>query len=136
MNTIARLTILLCLCSDLIASDPPTDSKAVARPPDGTYEPDPKVPRFAWEVIVITGSRFRWSYFTDAISHRPPDREGPIRFFSGYIILDEPHITPSKRIPGIVGGVPVLWEERAYEEWKKTRKIDAHGILYRKDKKA
>jgi hypothetical protein len=129
----ALLCVISCVwvCGGLLAADPSKNAKGITRPADGTYVPNPKHSWYAGEVIVIAGAKFQWSYFTDDLAHAPQDRKGPIRFFSDHIVLDEPHITKPKRIPGVVDGVPVLWEPEAYEKWKKTGKVDDLGILFR-----
>ena len=130
MKVFLNAVCLVYLYSMSAAAAPSKDGKTVVHPPDGTYVPNPKHSWFAGEVITISGASFHWAYFTDAVSHTPPERQGTIKFFADYILLDEPHIPDPKRIPGVLRGVPVLWTVKGYGEWKQTGKIDEHAVLY------
>jgi hypothetical protein len=110
----------------------PKEPKA-ARPPDGSYDPDPKKHWYAGESITISGDTFRYNYFTDALPG-PPERTGTIKVFEDHILLDNPNVSNRERIAGVLDGVPVLWTRDAYEAWKKTGAISELGVLYLRKK--
>jgi hypothetical protein len=122
MTALRTWLILVTLVAAAVAAE--ASKPAVLRVPDGDYIPDPKQGWFAGEVITINGAKYRWGYFTDDISHTPKPQVGVIKFFADHIVLEGLKWEP-KRIPGILDGVPVLWTEKAYAEWKKSGKIDA-----------
>jgi hypothetical protein len=114
--------ILVTLVASAVAVE--ASKPAVVRVPNGDYVPDPKQGWFAGEVITISGTKYRWRYFTDDISHTPKPQEGLIKYFPDHIVLEGLKWEP-KRIPGILDGVPVLWTEKGYAEWKRSGTITA-----------
>lgn len=117
------ITLLTLVCATFLGGCRNTSG---IRVPDGIYAPDPKIARFAGEVITVSGSKYRWSYFTDALPG-PPDRNGRIEFLSDHIVLDGLEWN-GKRMPSVIEGTPVLWTEEGHSGWKKTG-LEV-GLLY------
>jgi hypothetical protein len=129
MNVLRAVYVMAVLCGSSMAVDLSAASPSAVNVPNGSYEPDPKKTWYAGETITIKEDKFHRAYFTDDLAHTPPSKEGSIRFFSDYILLDGLDRNP-KRIPGFIDGVPVLWTVDAYGEWKNTRKVKDVGVLY------
>ena len=129
MKSFLVFAVSLCLCAGVCAQNAPK----VAQPPDGVYVSDPSKGSSAGEIITISGSSFRYSNFNHAASG-PPDRMGKIIFFPDHILLDAPEVPDPERIPDSLGGVPVLWTEEGYADWKRTGKIREHCVVYLRKK--
>jgi hypothetical protein len=124
-----RCWLLLSACACLFGCSAPTWQQVSA----GKYEPDPTKSWYAGEIILICGSSYEWSYFTEAIESQPASQHGSVRSFDGYIVLEGLMWNP-KRIVGTLSGVSVLWTEKAYIEWKRTGTVDLGEILFRAEK--
>lgn len=101
-----------------------------ARPPlSGCYMPEgPGL--LAGEILDIKSNRFRYTWFTDSIPFHAPDYTGNIIEFSDHIFFDHCKIPSPDRVSGLLDDRPVLWTYEAFNNWKRTGKIDPTGILY------
>src|SRR5262245_47359239 len=90
----------------------------ISPPASGRYAPwrdrkdSPKC--YAGELITISESTFRYSYFSDVVDpNRPePNYSGKLLTFKDHIYLDHPGVPYPYRVSGLADGVPVLltWE--------------------------
>jgi len=105
----------------------------LSEPAPGTYAPQDSHNRimfFAGEIIIIEGSSFRYTRFSDVGSYIPPDYRGEFSSFSDHIYLNDPRVPSPFRIAGVADGTSVLLTREAYEQWQKTGAVAPGTILY------
>jgi hypothetical protein len=105
----------------------------ISEPASGTYTPwNPRnrIGIYAGEVIIIQGSAFRYTRFSDTSSYIPPNYLGEFTVFADHIYLNDPRVPSPFRIAGIADGVPALLTREAYQEWMKTGAVMVGDILY------
>jgi len=95
-----------------------------------TVEPAHRISPLAGEVIIIQGSSFRYTGFSDAGSYIPPDYKGGFSSFADHIYLNDSRVPSPFRVAGIADGAPVLLTREGYEQWQKTGSVAPGEILY------
>ena len=111
----------------------PVAKFVVQAPASGNYAPWQSKNHWAYagEIIVISGSTFRYRRFTDVLSDKPePDYSGSFSVFENHINLDHPNVPNPYRVAGVADGVPVLMTQKGFEQWKKTGKVSELNVLY------
>jgi len=105
----------------------------LSQPRPGTYtpwNPHNRISPLAGEVIIIQGSSFRYTGFSDAGSYIPPDYKGGFSSFADHIYLNDSRVPSPFRVAGIADGAPVLLTREGYEQWQKTGSVSPGEILY------
>jgi hypothetical protein len=105
----------------------------LSQPEPGTYtpwNPHNRIGYFAGEVIIIQGSSFRYTGFSDTGSYIPPDYKGEFSSFADHIYLNDSRVPSPFRVAGIADEVPVLLTRAGYEQWQKTGSVAPGKILY------
>lgn len=104
----------------------------ISAPAAGTYAPwrDPKQNKwFAGEIIVISGSTFRYTTFSDVVGSER-DYSGTLSVLKDHIYLEHPGVPYPYRVTGLADGVPVMLTWAGYEQWKEKGKLEELNLLY------
>ena len=136
MRTIAFLFLFVFTCKAAESTKDgmvPIAKFVVSAPVSGRYTPwrDPQDHHrwFCGEIILINGSSFCWTEFSDVV--RPePDYSGTLVMYKEHIYLNHPGIPYPYRVAGVADGVPVLLTWEGYESWKKSGKVFELNLLY------
>jgi len=105
----------------------------ISDPTPGTYtpwSPHNKIGYFAGEVIIMQGSTFRYTGFSDTSSYIPPDYRGEFSSFSDHIYLNDPRVPSPFRVAGTADGVSVLLSREGYKQWQTTGTVAPGMVLY------
>lgn len=105
----------------------------ITPPVDGKYtswrEPAEQADCYVGEIIIFTGSKFRYVHFSD-VSSDIRDYSGTVELYQDHLYLDGPGIPFPHRVAGIADGTPVLVTWEGYKQWKKTGQFLARDLLY------
>jgi hypothetical protein len=112
LRKILALLILVSLGSLFAESTKPKQSFVIAPVKNGTYTPwrDRKEAErfYAGETIEVSGTKFHYVFFTDALQEHYPDWTGRLQVFPDHIFLDHPGIAYPHRITGYLDGKFVM----------------------------
>ncbi len=135
-RTLALFLWLVTTCVHAADEPPPTKVSFVVAPPkDGRYLPwrnGEEGHHYAGEIIVLSGDKFEYSFFTDVIeaNNIPRDWSGTWTRKDDCIFLDHPGVPFPSRIVGYIDGVLAMITWVDFQRWKKFGLIEQYGILY------